>query len=370
MPLPKLRGQVGLKYGTVQVANHWEDQQDVAELLRQIPVAQGGCMEAWKLTPLISDKVCGRDLAKGIKDFQLFWRDKKKIRVVDGIVDPGGTSLNLMYALATKTPPPPGPVVPHGGVLPTPADFAKVTFEPPIFAGVGVKISLADPIILGTIGSVLKIMGVHIPHGCDIVLVGMNRISSMQASGISILSGVLIGVTPRRGVGKFSVSKLIAMAKGAKVHPKILQLLQGLQTGLEDLPSSMALGIGLVGVAAKGFDSTREMHGYRSTAGDEASFSFAIGGNVSKVIGTLLNLAELIKGGMGADGWKLLDIGSKLSTSHTKAIVGYDIPAFSLGVDVGFSVGTATWYAFDIDGFLAKWKEIQGDFLRRKSANP
>lgn len=106
-------GPVGLRFRAQQVTNNARDQQKIVNLLAAIPAAQGGKREAWQLAPASpgGDHNCPKPLGDAIWDFQTFWKAKEKLVVVDGVVDPGRSSLKKMNDLASAAPLPPSELV-------------------------------------------------------------------------------------------------------------------------------------------------------------------------------------------------------------------------------------------------------------------
>lgn len=104
-------GPVGLRNRIQQVTNNASDQQSIAKMLGLISASQGGKREAWAVAPPApgTDRNCSKPLADAIWDFQTFWRGKEQLVVVDGVVDPGKSSLRKMNELADAAPPLPVP---------------------------------------------------------------------------------------------------------------------------------------------------------------------------------------------------------------------------------------------------------------------
>ena len=79
-----------------------KDQEAIQRLLSKIPASQGGCMgKVWK--PALWG-ACAQDLAEAIRKFQEANRAKLAFPP-DGHVDPGGSTLALLNALASGTSP-------------------------------------------------------------------------------------------------------------------------------------------------------------------------------------------------------------------------------------------------------------------------
>jgi len=104
-------GPVGLRMRSQNVRNNSRDQEKVIGLLAKIPAAQGGKKDDWEVPPLAGpDGSCPKFLVDAIWNFQFFWRSKGVAHVVDGVVDPGMTSLRKLNELAAgggDTPPTP-----------------------------------------------------------------------------------------------------------------------------------------------------------------------------------------------------------------------------------------------------------------------
>ena len=91
---------VGLRNRTTNVANLSRDQERILHLLSQIAVMDGGKEEAWPARPLAgADGDCPGLLAAAIWDFQTHWKRKGVFQHIDGVVDPGGRTLEQMNHL-------------------------------------------------------------------------------------------------------------------------------------------------------------------------------------------------------------------------------------------------------------------------------
>jgi hypothetical protein len=96
-----LDGPVGLRWRVQSVKNARGDQDKVINSLASIPEAQGGKKETWTVPPLSGpDGSCPKFVADAIWDFQTFWKKKGVCHVVDGVVDPGKTTLRKLNELA------------------------------------------------------------------------------------------------------------------------------------------------------------------------------------------------------------------------------------------------------------------------------
>lgn len=97
-----LNGPVGLRNRQLPVQNLRGDQKTVSELLARIPTAQGGKRESWGrgIPALAADGACSPNLANAIWEFQNCWLRRGVFRSIDGVVDPGKHSLQVMNKLA------------------------------------------------------------------------------------------------------------------------------------------------------------------------------------------------------------------------------------------------------------------------------
>jgi hypothetical protein len=103
-------GPVGLRSRTQNVTNNARDQDKVIKLLAAIPESQGGKRDAWKIPPLSGgDRNCPKFVADAIWEFQTFWKARGVCRIVDGVVDPGKTTIRKLNELASSAPPQPKP---------------------------------------------------------------------------------------------------------------------------------------------------------------------------------------------------------------------------------------------------------------------
>jgi len=102
-----LSGAVGLRNRVQNVANSARDQAKLIRLLAAIPDSQGGKRDSWPTPPLAgADRQCARPLADAIWDFQVFWKKRGRFSVIDGVVDPGKSSLRRMNELVNGPPEP------------------------------------------------------------------------------------------------------------------------------------------------------------------------------------------------------------------------------------------------------------------------
>ena len=108
--MTELSGPVGLRNGVTQVANAPNDQGKIIRLLWSIEPANGG-MNGVSPPPAAGPaKRCATALADALAAFQAFWVSRGEFRVADGVVDPRGTTLRKLDALAGGVAPtPPGP---------------------------------------------------------------------------------------------------------------------------------------------------------------------------------------------------------------------------------------------------------------------
>ena len=105
--MTELSGPVGLRNGVTQVGNAPDDQSKVIALLWSIEPANAGMKGVSPAPAAGPPKRCPATLAAAIGAFQRFWVKRGEFRVADGVVDPRGSTLRKLDALA-------------GGVLPTP----------------------------------------------------------------------------------------------------------------------------------------------------------------------------------------------------------------------------------------------------------
>jgi hypothetical protein len=108
--MTELSGPVGLRNGVTPVANAPSDQGKIIRLLWSIEPANGG-MKGVSPPPAAGPaKRCAPALAAALAAFQAFWVSRGEFRVADGVVDPRGTTLRKLDALAGGVAPkPPGP---------------------------------------------------------------------------------------------------------------------------------------------------------------------------------------------------------------------------------------------------------------------
>jgi hypothetical protein len=118
--MTELSGPVGLRNGVTQVGNAPVDQGKIIGLLWRIEPANGG-MKGVSTPPAPGPtKRCAPALAAAIAAFQGSWVRRGEFRVADGVVDPRGTTLRKLDALAgggAPTPPGPTPGFIDGKVL-------------------------------------------------------------------------------------------------------------------------------------------------------------------------------------------------------------------------------------------------------------
>lgn len=116
-----LRGPVGLRWRTQNVANYTDDQAAVISLLRSIPAAKGGKAEAWSAPPLAGPNgAVPLFVSNAIWDFQSWWKALGAFQNIDGVVDPGGHTLwqlNNLAAGGSSIPSSPGPTPASPGVI-------------------------------------------------------------------------------------------------------------------------------------------------------------------------------------------------------------------------------------------------------------
>lgn len=102
MPDVTLEGPVGLRFRTENVRNLERDQDKIIDLLRFIPAEDGGKREAWMTRPNAGpDNMCPRGLADAIWDFQSLWKFRGLFQVVDGVADPGRTTIAHLNRLVS-----------------------------------------------------------------------------------------------------------------------------------------------------------------------------------------------------------------------------------------------------------------------------
>jgi hypothetical protein len=98
----QITARVGLLHRRQQVTNHMVDQQTVADLLAHIPQHAGGTLGLWPPHVLFlgSPGQCTGELGMAIWAFQERWQRTGELRVVDGVVDPGGSTLKALNTVA------------------------------------------------------------------------------------------------------------------------------------------------------------------------------------------------------------------------------------------------------------------------------
>jgi hypothetical protein len=100
-PSANLRGPVGLRGRTANVANYTDDQSTIISLLFQIPQSDGGKGGVWVAEPLAGPNgQISKMVAEAIWEFQDFWLKKGVFHHIDGVVDPGGNTLKQMLKLS------------------------------------------------------------------------------------------------------------------------------------------------------------------------------------------------------------------------------------------------------------------------------
>src|SRR4051812_35281808 len=110
--MTELSGPVGLRNGVTQVASAPNDQGKIIRLLWSIEPANGGMNGASAPPAAGAARRCAPALAAAIGAFQALWVSRGEFRVADGVVDPRGTTLRKLDALAggiAPTPPAPTP---------------------------------------------------------------------------------------------------------------------------------------------------------------------------------------------------------------------------------------------------------------------
>jgi hypothetical protein len=107
---------VGIRHGRTQVTNRGKDQSFVFAMLKAIPEAQGGAAGqlAGESVPMLGDGNCSGFLADLILQFQ----NSSKALGKDGVVDPGGATLQAMMRLSGAGGAAPHPGAPSGGAVP------------------------------------------------------------------------------------------------------------------------------------------------------------------------------------------------------------------------------------------------------------
>ena len=101
---------VGLRNRTQMVTNKSGDQQTIIDALSAIPPTSGGKKGIWLPKPASGpDRSCQPILANGIWDFQNFWKRQGQFKVIDGVVDPIGHTINKLSELAPSDGPAPAP---------------------------------------------------------------------------------------------------------------------------------------------------------------------------------------------------------------------------------------------------------------------
>jgi hypothetical protein len=126
---------VGIRFKVHNVANFQKDQQTVSDLLFKIPLQYGGKgpTRAGETGPWLvavpggPNKVCRKEIADAILDFQVHWKNKGVFHNIDGVADPDGNTIKLMEKLAgapshplDPIPKPGMPVIPETPETPKP----------------------------------------------------------------------------------------------------------------------------------------------------------------------------------------------------------------------------------------------------------
>jgi hypothetical protein len=117
LSLPAGFQSVGIRNRTRQATNRGQDQSFVFAMLKAIPEAQGGARQqlAGESVPMLGNGTCSDFLADLITKFQ---RSSPSLPSKDGVVDPGGATLQLMMRLSGATGFAPPPPKPSGGGVP------------------------------------------------------------------------------------------------------------------------------------------------------------------------------------------------------------------------------------------------------------
>lgn len=106
-------GAVGIRWGSSQVRNSARDQNTIIDLLARIKEVDGGMAHLWSFRPLDGgEHQCPKHLHEAILRFQKVWVSKRSLNVADGVVDVGGSSLQLMNKLTLGS-----LILPPGGVV-------------------------------------------------------------------------------------------------------------------------------------------------------------------------------------------------------------------------------------------------------------
>ncbi|MBU8542716.1 MULTISPECIES: peptidoglycan-binding domain-containing protein [Roseomonadaceae] len=256
-------------------------------------------------------------------------------------------------------PTPEGGAQPPPGVLPTESDWRRISFDPPLFIAFGYKLSIVDPVFMPLYSRVLAELGVHLPHGGDLLLASMRRVVGALDLGNMMVTGNLLGVTTRRGALPLTLPQAIEQARKLGAGPQMVKALEGLEDMLGHVPTAAAASVGLVLIVATGFPNVAAMHGHVSGPNDEATFNFAIGNTkgLTKILQIAIerggNLSDLINAG-GA----IYDTYKNLSDMKSKAIVVMDVPGLSIGADVGFSASRSHFYAMDYEALGRKLADL------------
>ena len=254
----------------------------------------------------------------------------------------------------------PGPDGPHPSGVILPTDPAAVRFDHPMFMGIGVKLSLQDPIFLPIIGGFLAPLGISVPHGADIVICGLHKVTKVTEVKSVMAAGIVLGVTDRRGATPLGLGQAIAAAKKHGADPKVIQFLEQLSARLSFLPTGGALSAGLEFTVATGFANVGAMDGYVSGPEDEATISAAFGPTkglgkwATLILEAISGTVDLLKDGF----LPVLEAMKTLTTKNVKALTALDIPGLSLGVDVGVFAGRTTWHAFDVEAALRRLENL------------
>lgn len=121
----QIQARVGLLNRRQQVTNRVADQETVADLLAHIPQHAGGTLGLWPPHVLFlgGPGQCTGELGMAIWAFQERWKRTGELRVVDGVVDPGGSTLKALNTVAAlhgyqPAPRPSMPTITFGQRLP------------------------------------------------------------------------------------------------------------------------------------------------------------------------------------------------------------------------------------------------------------
>jgi hypothetical protein len=196
----QVTARVGLLQRRQQVTNHVVDQHTVADLLAHIPQHAGGTLGLWPPQVLFlgGPGQCTGELGMAIWAFQERWKRTGELRVVDGVVDPGGSTikaLNTVAALHGYQPAalPAQPTINMGRRLPRVPGAWQVSGVGSMSVGEGGQLGSVSVEITEPSGQRFNIDGVGFGVGLGIDPVGVRKLlaRTVEAAALATVREVL-----------------------------------------------------------------------------------------------------------------------------------------------------------------------------------